>query len=182
MDIRTTTALLAAGVTRYMLDLRCRPGGPWQRLLPGVVLLAGGPPTRDQLVRAALLYVGVGAALTGVDALRVHGLDLPPPDRVHVLQPAGRRRAGNHRVLVERTTRLPLATVACPVRAAVDAARHDPDPLHQHYLLAKVVDAGLATVTELRTELEAGPRRGTAVPRAALRSLSTRPDLRAMTR
>ncbi|KAF4406009.1 hypothetical protein [Streptomyces lycii] len=37
---------------------RCRPGGPWQQILPGVYLLHPGPPTSEERLHAALLYAG----------------------------------------------------------------------------------------------------------------------------
>lgn len=46
------------GVTAAVANERCRPGGPWQMLLPGVFLLHSGPPTSDERLHAALLYTG----------------------------------------------------------------------------------------------------------------------------
>ncbi|WP_433268907.1 hypothetical protein ACQPZF_05455 [Actinosynnema sp. CS-041913] len=173
------TDLKAAGMSRYVIDLRCRPGGPWQRILPGVLLLSAGPPTRAQRVRAALAYAGPDAVLTGVDALREQGFhDLPLPPRVHVLQPAGRRKTGDHHLLLERTTRLPSPVVkdglplAPPVRAVLDAARHESRPQRQHTMITAVVGAGTCSVAMLLRELDAGSKRGAATPRSALRRLA----------
>ncbi|MFI9006838.1 hypothetical protein ACIGNX_06375 [Actinosynnema sp. NPDC053489] len=179
MDLVIKAAdLRAAGVPAYVIDLKCRPGGPWQRILPGVLLLSASPPTRAQRLRAALAYAGPKAVVTGVDALHAHGLrSLSPPPRVHLLQPATARRACPEHVLLERTTRPPRVVLrsglplADPARAALDAARHDPDPLRQHHLLATAIRSGLCTVTTLTEELAAGSRRGTATARAALRLL-----------
>ncbi|MBW4720579.1 hypothetical protein [Saccharothrix obliqua] len=175
-DVIRTAELRAAGVPRYEIDLRCRPGGPWQRVLPGVLLLAAGPPTRAQRVRAALAYAGPGAVLTGVDALRALGFsDLPPPGRIHLLQPAAHRKSGVGAVFLERTTRLPNPVLkdglplAPPIRAALDAARHSHPP-HQTRILTAAVAAGYPARALLR-ELDAGSSRGTAAPRAALRAL-----------
>lgn len=172
--------LRAAGVPGYVIDLKCRPGGPWQRILPGVVLLGASPPTRAQRLQAALAYAGPEAVVTGVDALHAHGLHvLPPPPRIHLLQPATTRRSCADHVLLERTTRPPKVVVesglpvAEPTRAVLDAARHEPDPLRQHHLLATAVRSGMCTVTGLTRELDAGSKRGTATPRATLRLLST---------
>ena len=41
---------------------RIRPGGPWQRLLPGVYLTVTGTPTRRQLEVAALRCAGTAAS------------------------------------------------------------------------------------------------------------------------
>jgi hypothetical protein len=175
-----TSDLKAAGVPAYVIDLKCRPGGPWQRILPGVVLLGANPPTRAQRLQAALAYAGPRAVVTGVDALNAHGLDaLPPPPRIHLLQPATSRRSCPDNVLLERTTRPPGVVhhsglrLAEPTRATLDAARHEPNPLRQHHLLATAVRSGLCTVTTLTSELNAGSKRGTAIPRTTLHLLST---------
>ncbi|MFI9812242.1 hypothetical protein [Saccharothrix variisporea] len=179
MDVIKTSDLKAAGVPRYRIDLRCRPGGPWQRILPGVLLLGAAPPTRADRVKAALAYAGPEAVLTGVDALHTHGLpDLPLPPRVHVLQPAGRRRSGDHHVLLERTTRLPRPVhkdglpLAPPARAVLDAARHEPHPTRAHGLLTAVLRSGLCSPPTLLAELDAGSKRGAATPRSFLRALT----------
>ncbi|GGP45378.1 hypothetical protein [Saccharothrix coeruleofusca] len=180
-DVIRTADLRAAGVTGHQIDLRCRPGGPWQRILPGVLLLSAGPPTRAQRLRAALVYAGPGAVITGVHALREQGLShLPEPDRVHVLQPEGRRLTGHDYVFLERTTRLPTAVVrdglalAGAARAVLDAVRREPQPLRVHQLLGAVVRAGLCGLPALLAELNAGSKRGAAAPRSALRALTSR--------
>lgn len=179
-DVIRAADLRAAGVPGYQIDLKCRPGGPWQRILPGVLLLSARPPTRAQRLRAALVYAGPQAVITGVHALREQGVDLPEPGQVHVLQPEGRRLAGHDYVLLERTTRLPEAVLrnglalAGAARAVLDAARREPQPMRLHHLLGAVVRAGLCSVPALLTELEAGSKRGAAAPRSALRALSPR--------
>ncbi|MCC3778438.1 hypothetical protein, partial [Streptomyces sp. UNOB3_S3] len=44
------------GVTGSVTAERCRPGGPWQQLLPGVFLLRTGPATGEERLHAALMY------------------------------------------------------------------------------------------------------------------------------
>ncbi|MFD1148064.1 hypothetical protein [Saccharothrix hoggarensis] len=179
-DVIKTAELKAAGVPGYVIDLKCRPGGPWQRILPGVLLLSPAPPTRAQRVRAALAYAGEGAVVTGVDALRAHGLTpLPHPHpKIHLLSPPATRRANPDQVILERTTRPPEVVlrdglpVAEPTRAALDAARHDPNPLRQHHMLATAVSTGLCTVAGLTAELNAGSKRGSATPRSTLKLLA----------
>ncbi|WP_328538734.1 hypothetical protein [Streptomyces sp. NBC_00344] len=46
------------GVTAARTTAQCRPGGPWQQLLPGVFVLHPGPPTGEERLHAALLYAG----------------------------------------------------------------------------------------------------------------------------
>ncbi|WP_446040327.1 hypothetical protein [Streptomyces sp. SID1121] len=46
------------GVAAARAAAQCRPGGPWQQLLPGVYLLHPGPPTSEERLHAVLLYAG----------------------------------------------------------------------------------------------------------------------------
>ncbi|WP_250556468.1 hypothetical protein [Pseudonocardia lacus] len=178
-------ALHQCGFARSTVTYRCRSGGPWQLLLPGIVLLHNGPPTRADRRRAALLYCGereggppgrgCRAVLTGLDALELHGMRrMPSPSGpVHVLVLAEVRRAGCGRLLVERTERLPdpgsarwpIAPVA---RAALDFSRRSRDRSVVRALLAEAVQRGLCDVPELVAELEAGSGRGSALPREVL--------------
>ncbi|HEV2781388.1 MAG TPA: hypothetical protein VGX25_18555 [Actinophytocola sp.] len=171
--------LRAAGMSGYAVSARCRPSGPWRRVLPGVVLMGTGPPTRRQWLRAAIAYAGPGAVLTGADALCLQGIEVPRPADVLVLMPAARRAAGRPRLIVERTTRppepvwregLPLAPV---VRATADAARREHDHDRLRALLLAPVLAGACTIPELLAELTAGSQRGTAAARGLLLDRST---------
>ncbi|MFC4493329.1 hypothetical protein ACFPA8_04170 [Streptomyces ovatisporus] len=56
--VMTLRALREHGVSAAVVNERCRPGGPWQLLLPGVCLLHPGPPTSDERLHAVLLYAG----------------------------------------------------------------------------------------------------------------------------
>lgn len=172
-----TAELRAAGVSNYAVSARCRPSGPWQRVLPGVVLMSTGTPTRRQRLRAAVAYAGAGCVLSGVDALRGHGIDVPLAPDVLVLLPAERRAVSRSYLTIERTTRppepvwrdgLPLAPVA---RATIDAARRERDRRRLHALLRAPVEAGACGIDELSAELAAGSQRGTAAPRALLAEL-----------
>lgn len=170
--------LQVAGFARSTISHRCRAGGPWRWLLPGVVALHNGPPTRDDRRRAAVLYCGV-CVLTGLDALQLHGMRrMPSPSGpVHVLVPADVRRLGAGRVLVERTHRLPPATpgrwpLAPVCRAAIDFARRSRDRTEVRSALAEVVQRGRCTPAELNAELASGSGRGSALPREVLREIS----------
>jgi hypothetical protein len=177
--VARSTELRAAGVSSSAIEARCRPGGPWQRLLPGVLLLSNGVPTRRQLLLAAIAYAGPGAVVTGVDALRAAGIrQLAPPEYVHLLLPAERRVTGHDFVQVERTTRVPdvaadgLELPFAPItRAVLDMARRERDAARLRQLLIEPVRRGLCTVSELRAELDAGSQRGSAAPRAVLRAI-----------
>jgi hypothetical protein len=56
--VMSTAQLRAHGVSGAQTKARCRPGGPWQQLLPGVQLLHSGPPTSEERLHAVLLYAG----------------------------------------------------------------------------------------------------------------------------
>ncbi|MBW0102517.1 hypothetical protein [Pseudonocardia sp. KRD291] len=175
----TVAMLEKLGLHRRTVSRRCRPGGPWSSLAPGIVKLGNGPPTRDDRRYAALLHAGPGAVLTGLDALALHGLrNAPAPfGPVHVLVPHGCRRAGAGVALVERTHRLPdpepgrwpLAPIP---RAVLDFARRSRDRNAVRAVVAEVVQRGWCTVPELVEELERGSSRGTAVARGVLREIS----------
>ncbi|MCC3768853.1 hypothetical protein [Streptomyces sp. UNOC14_S4] len=54
--VMTSRQLREHGVPGAVMTERCRPGGPWQQLLPGVVLLRTGPATSEERLHAALMY------------------------------------------------------------------------------------------------------------------------------
>jgi hypothetical protein len=171
--------LVRMGVPEGTVYRRCRSGGPWQLLLPAVVLLSSGTPTRDQLVTGALRYAGTDALLTGLEACRRHGVRRGPraDDTLHLLVPHDRQPRSTGYVVIERTQRLPQAVVRLGVplapvgRATVDAARRLTDPAQVAELMADTVQRGLCTVSELAGEVDDAQRRGTAVPRGVLRDV-----------
>jgi hypothetical protein len=171
--------LVAAGHTNHSLSTRCRPGGPWQSVLPGIVLLANSPPNRRQRLKAAVLYAGNEAVITGSEALREHEVPAIETTEVHLLLPSNRRLSAREFVRVERTSRMPKPRIfnglpfAPPHRAAVDAARHARDPTDQRKLLLGPVQAGLCSLDEIRIELDAGAQRGTAALRTLLDESAT---------
>ncbi len=171
-NVISSAELRARGMSTHAMATRCRPSGPWQRVLPGVVLMSGGRPSRRQRLRAALTYAGPDAVVTGVDAMRAHGLDVPEPPDVVVLVPAARRLSSRSFLTVERTTRPPDAVWSAKLpysplaRATLDAARRVTDQEHLRSLLTAAV--GRCTVEELRAELDAGSQRGSAAVRALL--------------
>ncbi|SNR86420.1 hypothetical protein SAMN06265360_1258 [Haloechinothrix alba] len=176
--VATTATLRELGVPKSTIAYRCRPGGPWLRLLPGVILLGSGPPTRRQRLRAAVAIGGPRAVITGADALRAHGLDVPAAGPVRLIVPPDKRPVATGFVAVERSSRPPRPQVAGglpfapPTRAATDLARTTPEAAELHRLLALVTDAGLATPEQLRYELDAGNQRGSSAVRTALRELA----------
>ena len=55
---------IECGVSRGRLDHLVRPGGRWQRILPGVYVVNTGAVSADQRAMAALLYAGPKSLLT----------------------------------------------------------------------------------------------------------------------
>lgn len=153
-------------------------GGPWQRILPGLVLLHNGQPTRQQRNTAAVMYGGQDSMLSGRAGLALHGFgsSTQPTDCV-LLIPNARNRQATGFVSVERTTRLPLAVrkaglpVAPVDRCLLDAARRMSDRKQCTALVAEVVQRGAAEVGALMKELDDGSSRGTSMPRRVLYEL-----------
>ncbi|MCL2731811.1 MAG: hypothetical protein FWE15_17510 [Actinomycetia bacterium] len=122
------------GLSAAAIAERCRPGGPWQQLLPQVYLLHPGPPTSRERVQAALLYAGrdpgghgpVGggreAMVTGLAALALHGFSAVPPlpglRRIDVLVPHHRRLRDADGVTLHRADELPRAQDVCGLPCA----------------------------------------------------------------
>jgi hypothetical protein len=166
------------GMDRRTIYRRCLPGGPWRRLLPGVILLNPTDPTDEQRVQAALLRGGAGAMVTGLWAARRNGLrGIPEPGDVHILVPGEREVSSAGFVLVERTIRLPDPVVRqgvplAPVfRAVLDATRRLRDFDVIQTMLAEAIQRNRCTPEELQDELRDGSQRGSALPRRALAAL-----------
>ena len=146
---------------------RLRPGGPWQRLLPGVYLAGTGSPTNDQLDMAALLYAGPGSVITGGAALRRLRIRAPEARHIDVLVPASRRRQNVEFVRVQRTRRKPELIgydgqihFTLPARAVADAARSLSAVRDVRAVVAGAVQQGRCGVADLAAELAEGPRAG----------------------
>ncbi len=162
-------------MTKEALRHRIRPGGPWQRLLPGVYLAVTGVPTTDQRDMAALLHAGPGSALTGPAALRRHELCAPPADVVDVLVPSTRRPRSTAFVRVLRTRRMPDQLFfhgeigyVHTARAVADAVRGLTGIDEVRTIVADAVQSGRCPLADLIEELEEGPVRGSARLREVL--------------
>ncbi|MET8012652.1 hypothetical protein ABZU86_12965 [Streptomyces sp. NPDC005271] len=132
--VLTSRQLREHGVTAAVAAERCRAGGPWQQILPGVHLLHPGPATSEERLLAALLYTasrgqtaasggGPGgggepaggpygeAMITGLAALSLHHFSSAPPlpslDHVDVLVPRTRRLRATGFVRFVRAGALP---------------------------------------------------------------------------
>ncbi|MCH5676511.1 hypothetical protein [Streptomyces gilvus] len=130
--VLTAAQLKAHGVSSAELTEQCRPGGPWQQILPGVLLLHPGPPTSEERLHAVLTYaaresapgvpaqpgvesphrpVYAEAMITGLAALTLHGFTSAPPllsiERIDVLVPRLRRVRSTGCARIVRTPSLP---------------------------------------------------------------------------
>ncbi|MFD4369027.1 hypothetical protein [Rhodococcus sp. NPDC058521] len=174
-----SAALEQFEIGRATVSSRCRPGGPWQRMLPGVVLLHNGPPSWRQRVIAALEYGGPQAMLSGYAGLAALGYPAASSmNPVLLLVPSTQHRRDVSYVTVERTWRLPEAVdcgqlrAAPAVRCLLDASRRMSNIDTCRALLTEGLQRGDVTVSDLVQELAAGSDRGSRVPRAVLRELT----------
>lgn len=172
-----TSVLKAMGVGAKTIVDRTS-GGPWQRILPGLVLLHNGQPSQQQRNTAASMYGGDGSMLSGRSGLALHGFGTAKTSAdVLVLIPPERHRKDVSFVVTERTERMPESTtkMGLPVapldRSLLDASRRVRDRRACVALFAEVVQRGAVDVQSLLVELNEGCGRGSAVPRRALLEL-----------
>lgn len=175
--IATHAALIEAGVPSSTIMRRISPTGPWQRLVPGVVLAHRGIPTRYERRLGALAYGGPDAQLTGLSALAEHGVQMARrlgDDRVHLLVPHKSHRTSHGFAHVSRTRRLPdphlRRGLACAplARALVDACRWQVGLDDVRELVAEVVQQHKVLPSEIAAEVRAAARQRTALIRAVL--------------
>lgn len=166
---------LACGLTRAALEHRVRPGGPWQKLLPGVYLATTGTVQAEQREMAALLHAGPRSALTGMAAARRYGLTAPDGGPIDVIVPASVHRQGTGFARIHRSTRMPADVCvageirfAMPGRAVTDAARSMTSFQDVRALVAQTVQQRRCSIEMLTIELEEGPAAGSGLLRAAL--------------
>ena len=167
--------VLSLGVTTHGLRHRIRPGGPWQRLLPGVYLTVTGEPSQAQREVAALLYAGQPSIITGPAALARHHIKGPAPATVDVLVPAGRERVSRDFVVAHRTRRMPRSwTVdlalryAQPARAIVDTASVLTSLAEARTVVASAVQQRRCTIDQIASELRERHSTGGALLRVVL--------------
>ncbi|MCF3135786.1 hypothetical protein [Streptomyces olivochromogenes] len=183
--VMSAAQLRSHGIAAAELTEQCRPGGPWQQLLPHVVLLHTGPPTDEERLHAALLYaaresapgvpsqprpdephrpVYAEAVITGMAALALHGFSSAPPlaslERIDVLVPRLRRLRTTGYVRILRTPSLPNPRQISGLPVA-------PVPRALADAVAELADAG--AVRRLLTE---AVRAGHCEPAAVVRELN----------
>jgi hypothetical protein len=171
-------ALIELGMSHSTISARCRPGKPWQRPIPGVIVFSNGTLTRQQLRRAALVHAGPDAVLTGIEAARMHGVKrLPADQRVHVLIPHRSGVSSWGFATVERTLHLPEPVeidglpVAPLARALFDAARRMTRLDEVRAMIADAVQRGLCDPRDLKREIAEGSTIGSALPRRVVHEM-----------
>jgi hypothetical protein len=176
-SVATHAELRSLGVPSSTITHRIQRRGPWQRALPGVVAGHCGVLTLHERRLAALKYAGGGSALTGLDALDVHGLKargLRRADRVHVLIPHTSQKSSHGFALLTRSRR-PVGAqvrdhlrVVPPARALIDACRRLDDLDDVRELVAAVVQQRFCTAAEVLAEVQLAQRQRTALSREVL--------------
>lgn len=165
---------LACGIPHTTVNAWCRPGGRWQKLLPGVYSAVTGKPTLDQRQVAALLYAGTASVITGPTAMRLHRLRSPGPDAIDVLVPWTVKRQSIAFVRIHRTRRMPdfyangSIRFATAARAVADAARQFTALDDVRAVVAEAVQRRACTIGAIGLELDNGPSRDTIHLRTAL--------------
>jgi hypothetical protein len=167
---------LDCGVSRGRLDHLVRPGGRWQRILPGVYVMTNGAVCADQRAMAALLYAGPKSLLTGAAAVRRHRLNCAGLNQVDVLVPDDVRVRSAGYVRIARTGRMPerccrtrrIRFVLLP-RAVADATRPMTSLGDVRAVVAEAIKKGGCDVASLVAELNEGPVAGSRFLRVALR-------------
>ncbi|QKV94961.1 hypothetical protein HUT19_27100 [Streptomyces sp. NA02950] len=179
--VLTTRQLREHGVTAAVAAERCREGGPWLQILPGVHLLHPGPATGEERLHAALLYTASRrqtaaagsdaeddgpygeAMVTGLAALALHHFSSAPPlaslEQVDVLVARTRRLRATGYVRFVRAQTVPspqyLAGVpTAPVaRALADAVARLSDAVLVRRLLTESVRHGHCEAAAVVKEL-----------------------------
>jgi very-short-patch-repair endonuclease len=172
--VSRAAALRDFGVHAIAYRLRA---GQWRRLAPSVYLTSP-PATPVDRMHAAALHGGSRCAISGAAALFALGFRaVRPPSAELVLVRSDSGVESWGRIRVRRTARLPrplwrsglpLAPVA---RAVADQALQLRRLDRVQAVVAEAVQRRMCDVAELAAELEAGPRQGSRLLRAALRDV-----------
>lgn len=158
--------VIAHGLTGEAIRYRLRRRH-WRALTPEVYLTHPGEPSRRQLLIAAQLYAGPGAAIDGADACRFHGVKAVSTDdeHVHVVVPWG-SAARSRAFVVVRRTHAPIAYVSPdflqyvdPASAVVAATRRMRDRRRVLAVLSDALQRQVVTYDELVCAHVQGPPR-----------------------
>ncbi len=169
------TQALETGLSPGAIDRLVRPGGRWQKIVPGVYATTTGNVSTEQRAMAALLHAGPQSVITGAAAVRRHQLRCAGPNDVAVLVPLDVRVHSLEFVRITRTSRLPgevyttgLIRFAPVERAVADAARGMSRLSDVRAVVADAVQRGRCPLALLVRELAEGPSAGSRHLRTAL--------------
>lgn len=166
---------LETGLTAGAIDRLIRPGGRWQKIVPGVYATTTGTLDLDQRAMAALLHAGPRSVITGATAVRRHRLRCAGLNEIDVLVPLAVRVQSTHFVRVTHTSRMPESAYVtghirfAPLeRAVADAARGMGRLSDVRAVVAEAVQKGHCDLASLVRELREGPSAGSHFLRIAL--------------
>jgi hypothetical protein len=165
---------LGCGIPQSTVSAWCKPGGKWQKILPGVYLAVTGTPAPEQRQMAALLYAGPRSLITGSAAIRARRLRAPATDMVDVLIPVSVKRQSVGYVRIHRTRRMPgfqrfgPIRFAHPARAVADASHWLANLGDVRALVAEAVQKQACSIAQIGIELSDGANRDSSHLRTAL--------------
>lgn len=169
--------VVAAGFSARTVRRRV-VAGRWTVVLPRVIGRGTAQPTSAQWLIAATLYAGPDAVLSHATAAARYDLS-SYQGCPHVTVPHGRRLPPTALVHVHQTIRVPevvrhdhLPYTSC-ARAVIDTACGLPTLRGVRALVAASVQRGLVRVSDLVTELELAPSRGSRLLRIALEEVES---------
>jgi hypothetical protein len=173
-QVITRSQALGCGIPQSTVSTWCKPGGKWQKMLPGIYLAVTGTPTLEQRQMAALLYAGPKSVITGSAAIRARRLRAPATDMVDVLIPWSVKRQSLGYVRIHRTRRMPSSQrfgpirFAHPARAVADASHWLASLGDVRALVAEAVQKQACSIAQIGVELSEGANRDSGHLREAL--------------
>jgi hypothetical protein len=149
-------------------------------VLPGVLAAFTGTLDREQKLIAGRLCAGPDSMIASLTAAHWHGLTVDEDGVVRLLVPFSQAARRSGFVVIRRTRRMdprpwtrgPLV-ICSPPRALADAAREMKDRRAVDAMVIGAVQRRLVRLDDVRSEVEAGPRHGSARARAALAKAET---------
>lgn len=178
--IVTRPQALKSGLSKAAIRHALGANGSWQKIIPGVYATFSGPLQDRHRVRAALVYAGDEAIVTGAYACRAYGMHYVPTkadSAIEILVPRNVRRAPIEIADIRRVKSLPPARVlrgipcAPPERAALDACRDVQSRRDVRAVLCEVVQRQLTSSARLAEECAGIDRRGMAHARHAIEDI-----------
>lgn len=163
----TRAQALSNGLTDAAIRHALEVEGDWRRIVWGVYATFTGELSERHYIRAALLYAGDTAILTGSHACRGYGMVYAPDASVpELLVPEHVKRAKINIAKIRRAGSMPASRsvhgIPCapPERAALDATRRVRSVRDVRATLCEVVQRRLTTVDKLLEEYGKVDKRG----------------------